>query len=99
MVKGNKEDVVRVAGCPVSVAEQLLTLVQLGKVKNPYFKPDTSIPFVSAYISWRGRTTLKRLMGEPYQRSGPVQRGAARPTQNLPPEGAPAAPGQSLSSL
>ncbi|MFT4976996.1 MAG: hypothetical protein ACI8S6_002901, partial [Myxococcota bacterium] len=89
MYKTRNDDVVRVAGCPVSVAEQLLTLVQLGHLKNPYFNPDNAIPFASAYVSWRGRMALKQLLGEPYQRSGPTARGAARPEQNLPPEGAP----------
>ena len=89
MFKTRGDDVVRVAGCPVSVAEQLLTLVHLGKLKNPYFDPQNAVPFISAYVSWRGRTTLKRLMGTPYQTSGPTARGDARPAQNLPPEGAP----------
>ena len=89
MHKARDEDVVRVAGCPVSVAEQLLTLVQLGKLKNPYFMPANAIPFASAYISWKGRAALNRVMGQPYQRSGPTERGAARPEQNQPPEGAP----------
>jgi hypothetical protein len=88
MYKTRGEDVVRVAGCPVSVAEQLLTLVQVGHLRNPYFKVENAVPFVSAYVSWRGRTVLKRLMGQPYQQPGPVARGAARPAQNLPPEGA-----------
>lgn len=88
-VRSRNEDVVRIAGCPVSVAEQLLTLVQLGKVSNPYFNPDNLVPFASAYVSWRGRTALQRIMGTPYQRSGPTPRGAARPEQNLPPEGMP----------
>jgi uncharacterized protein (DUF362 family) len=59
--------VLRLRGCPVSVAEQVLTLVQLGGLKNPYFEPRQAVGFTSAYLSWRTRTALQRLMGQPYQ--------------------------------
>jgi uncharacterized protein (DUF362 family) len=91
MVKtaGKRGGVVRVAGCPVSVAEQLLTLVSVGKLPNPYFDPSQAIPFTSAYLSWRTRNLVNRVLGQPYQRVGPTARGEARPEQSLPPEGAP----------
>ena len=84
---GRKEDVMRVAGCPVSVAEQVLLLVRLGRLKNPYLDPRMAAGFTFSYLSWRTRTAFKRLFGEPYQIAGPTERGAARPEQNLPPEG------------
>ena len=89
MRRARKEDVVRVIGCPVSVAEQVLTLVELGHLPNPYFQPINAIPFTSAYLSWRGRTAVDRLLGRPYQQGGPTPRGDARPAQSLPPEGVP----------
>lgn len=84
-----KQDVLRLKGCPVSVAEQALTLVHLGGLKNPYFDPAISVDFTSCYLSHRTRVAAKRLFGERYNRPGPTARGDARPAQNLPPEGVP----------
>jgi uncharacterized protein (DUF362 family) len=81
-----KADVIRIAGCPVSVSEQVLLLIKLGKLDNPYFDPSQAIPFTNAYFSWRTHTLLQRLLGTPYQIPGPTERGEARPDQNLPPE-------------
>ena len=72
-------DVVVVRGCPVSVAEQILVLVSLGKLKNPYLDPGQVVPFTSAYLSSKVRTALKRVMGTPYNLTGPTVRGAAAP--------------------
>jgi uncharacterized protein (DUF362 family) len=77
-----KQQIIRIPGCPVSVAEQVLVLVQLGGLKNPYFDPSQVLPFNNAYFSWRTRTMLKRLFGQPYNQPGPIQRGAARPRQD-----------------
>jgi len=87
MGAGKTGDVIRISGCPVSVAEQTLALISLGALKNPYFDPSNAFPFTSAYLSWRTRTMIHRMMGRPYQVQGPVQRGASRPAQNLPPAG------------
>ncbi|MDP9151335.1 MAG: DUF362 domain-containing protein [Myxococcota bacterium] len=70
---------VRFEGCPVSVAEQVLALVYLLGCKNPYLAPGEALRFSRAYVGWRAVTGLKRLAGEPYQRKGPCERGAARP--------------------
>lgn len=86
----NHQDFVHIAGCPVSVAEQVLALVKLGGLRNPYFDPGQAIPFTSCYFSWRTRTAIQRVFGQKYNQPGPVARGAARPGQNLPPAGAPA---------
>jgi uncharacterized protein (DUF362 family) len=75
-------DVVRFEGCPVSVAEQVLMLVQLTKCKNPYLDPAEAVRFNRAYVGWRAVTAFKRLTGEPYQRSEgdpPGERGEAKP--------------------
>ena len=77
----------RIAGCPVSVAEQVLLLVNMGKLNNPYLDKNQVIDFNNAYFSSRTRKTINRIFGQPYQRSGPTPRGASRPKQNLPPKG------------
>lgn len=89
MFEARNKDVIRIGGCPVSVAEQVLLLVKLGKLKNPYFDPREAAAFTSCYLSSRTRIAIKRIFGERYHKSGPVVRGAARPVQNLPPEGVP----------
>jgi uncharacterized protein (DUF362 family) len=73
------EPFVRLRGCPVSVAEQVLALVQLAKTKNPYFDATEIVDFNRAYIGWRAATAYKRLVGEPYQQAGACARGEARP--------------------
>ena len=80
----NREDVLHVKGCPVSVAEQALLLVYLGGLDNPYFDPDNMFSFTSCYLSWRSRTAIKRLFGKKYNKPGPSPRGIARPVQNIP---------------
>jgi uncharacterized protein (DUF362 family) len=83
-----KTQVLRIAGCPVSVAEQVLLLVKIGKLKNPYFDPNEVMGFTSCYLSTRTRNAISRIFSKEYQRSGPTIRGKARPTQNLPPQDA-----------
>lgn len=70
----------RLEGCPVSVAEQVLALVSLSDVKNPYLSPDQIMTFNRGYMGWRARVTMNRLMGKRYQRSGSfTDRGQAAP--------------------
>lgn len=83
--QSRREPILRIGGCPVSVAEQVLALVELGKLPNPYLDLKLAPAFVSAYFSWRTRTMLQRVIGKPYNQPGPALRGAARPIQNLPP--------------
>lgn len=85
----DREDIIRITGCPVSVAEQVLLLVEVGGLKNPYFDPTQAVPFTSCYFSWRVRKVLNRLKRRPYNKPGAGARGASRPEQNLPPEGVP----------
>ncbi len=78
--KAKHKSHVRLEGCPVSVAEQALALVQLGKLKNPYFDPAQAISFNKGYISWRSRTAINRLLGKRYQEHGNFScRGDAKP--------------------
>lgn len=83
-----REDFIRLSGCPVSVAEQVLALVEHGKLPNPYLDLEVAPRFMSTYFSWRTRTLLHRLVGRAYNEPGPAMRGDARPQQNLPPSGA-----------
>jgi uncharacterized protein (DUF362 family) len=73
------KQVLRLSGCPVSVIEQALCLVELGEVRNPYFDPAMAMPFQQAYWTWRAQTTLHRLRGQAYQKKGHCSRGNAQP--------------------
>jgi uncharacterized protein (DUF362 family) len=89
-LKETKNDqVIRIAGCPVSVTEQVLLLAKLEGIRNPIFDPRESARFVSCYLSWKTRMAIQRILGVPYQTPGATERGASRPEQNLPAQGAP----------
>lgn len=73
-------DVVRLEGCPVSVAEQVLALVGASDVKNPYLDPSNVLTFGRAYFGWKARVTLNKLQNKRYQQNGTfTQRGQAAP--------------------
>jgi uncharacterized protein (DUF362 family) len=73
-------DIIRLEGCPVSVAEQVLTLVSLSGVKNPYLDPSNIVGFGRAYLGWKSRVALNRLQRKRYQRDGAFpERGLAAP--------------------
>jgi hypothetical protein len=73
-------DVIRLEGCPVSVAEQVLALVTIGNLKNPYYDPKNMMQFGRAYFGWKGRVALNRLTGKRYQQNGSFgERGEAAP--------------------
>lgn len=44
---------VRLPGCPISVAEQVLMLCHLSGARNPYFDPRTVVGFNRSYVRWR----------------------------------------------
>jgi uncharacterized protein (DUF362 family) len=77
--RSNTDPYVRLEGCPVSVAEQILAVVKLGGTKNPYFVPSEAVGFNRAYLTWRIVTLFKRLFGKKYQKAGPCMRGHAMP--------------------
>lgn len=78
--RARRDPYIRLEGCPVSVAEQALALVSIGKLKNPYLEPKQVVTFNRGYLGWRGRTVLNRLMGKKYQKRGSYQaRGQAKP--------------------
>lgn len=76
--KNRKNRVLRLEGCPVSVAEQVLALVFLGGLKNPYFDPRLAFGYTNSYLSTRTRNLLKRWQGVPYQSPDAIERGEAR---------------------
>jgi uncharacterized protein (DUF362 family) len=70
----------RLGGCPVSVAEQVLALVAVGGLKNPYLDPRQSSKFTRGYLGWRSRVALNLLQRKRYQQVGAFrERGAAAP--------------------
>jgi uncharacterized protein (DUF362 family) len=75
--KARNDQVIRMTGCPVSVAEHVLALVKLGGLKNPYFDPGEVFSFTSAYLSFRTRNAIARLFGKPYNVPGFEGRGEA----------------------
>jgi uncharacterized protein (DUF362 family) len=73
-------DVIRLEGCPVSVAEQVLALVSIAGVKNPYYDRANMVSFGRAYLGWKARVTLNKLQRKRYQQNGAFQeRGQAAP--------------------
>ncbi|HVK83706.1 MAG TPA: DUF362 domain-containing protein, partial [Kofleriaceae bacterium] len=74
-------DVVRLEGCPVSVAEQVLAILSVApKVKNPYLDPTQVVTFGRAYLGWKARVALNKLQKRRYQRNGAFrERGQAAP--------------------
>jgi len=73
-------DVIRLEGCPVSVSEQVLALVTIGGLKNPFFDRRNALPFARAYVGWRARVALNKLQKKRYQQNGTfAERGEAAP--------------------
>ena len=71
---------IRLEGCPVSVAEQVLTLVAVGGLKNPYMDPGQVSHFTRSYLGWRSRVALNLLQRKRYQTNGTfAHRGHAAP--------------------
>ena len=54
----------RLLGCPVSVAEQVLLLVTLAGLKNPYLSPKEILNFNHGYLGWRGPDPVESPSGE-----------------------------------
>lgn len=78
--KNRDQKYLRLEGCPVSVAENVLALLAGSEVKNPYFDPRQVMAFNKSYLGWRGRVMLNRVMGKRYQENQPFEeRGRAAP--------------------
>jgi len=73
-------DVVRLEGCPVSVSEQVLALVAVGKLNNPFLDPNQAATFTRGYLGWKSRVLLNKLQLKRYQKNGAfAERGQAAP--------------------
>ncbi|HTL32653.1 MAG TPA: DUF362 domain-containing protein [Kofleriaceae bacterium] len=73
-------DVIRLEGCPVSVSEQVLALVTLGKLNNPFLDPKQAATFTRGYLGWKSRVLLNKLQRKRYQQNGSfAERGQAAP--------------------
>jgi uncharacterized protein (DUF362 family) len=71
---------VRLEGCPVSVAEQVLALVSIAGLKNPYTDRRNIVTFMRGYLGWRARVALNRIQRKRYQQNGAfAARGQAAP--------------------
>jgi len=77
---GSKDQTVyRFHGCPVSVAEQILLLAEVGGVNNPYLSKGTALPFARHFLANKAGSLGRRWTGRPYQTSETPKRGRAAP--------------------
>ena len=59
LLQSKKKTYLRLPGCPVSVAEQVLLLADISGAKNPYFDPRTAVNFTKYYLAFRTANLLK----------------------------------------
>jgi hypothetical protein len=69
----------RLEGCPVSVAELILVLAELGGSKNPYLDPREIVRFNAAYLGFRAKRAVDWVSGVPYLAKEAPPRGDAAP--------------------
>ena len=79
IIEAKKRPFIRLDGCPISIAEIVLLLSELGGIQNPYFDKRQIVGFNRAYLTWRAVLAWKRMRGEPYQINGATTRGEAAP--------------------
>ncbi|MDH5671117.1 MAG: DUF362 domain-containing protein [Myxococcales bacterium] len=77
---GKHKSHIRLSGCPVSVAEQLLVLARYSNANDP--TRDASA--ATSYLAWKSVMALKSLTGHKYQVHGPAERGEAKPEGMVP---------------
>jgi uncharacterized protein (DUF362 family) len=77
--RARRSPFLRLRGCPVSVAEQVLALATLGHVANPIFDPDEGMRYSRAYLTYKLALAMNRLRGQRYQCPGGCTRGHAAP--------------------
>jgi hypothetical protein len=78
--KSKDQQHLRLTGCPVSVAEQVLTLVNLAGTSDP----TREFSGVASYAKWKAVMAGKALMGHKYQVHGAARRGEAAPEGMVP---------------
>ncbi len=71
---------IRLEGCPVSVAEIVLLLSELGGIQNPYTDKRQIVDFNKSYLAWKAAMSWRKLKRQPYQINGAAkERGDAAP--------------------
>jgi uncharacterized protein (DUF362 family) len=65
----------RLKGCPVSVAEQLIVLAQVSQANDPM----RDWAGARSYLTWKSVMAAKSLVGHKYQINGAAERGEAAP--------------------
>ena len=73
--KGKGKAWLRLEGCPVSVAEQVMVLVHLSGATDP----TRDLAAMSDFLKWKSVMAGKALLGHKYQVRGEAQRGEAMP--------------------
>ena len=81
MLKNKGTDYFRMKGCPVSVSEQVLALVNISGAQNPIFDKAYMKMFNAGYAGAKWGS-MKRALRKPYQKPGAHKRGAAAPDPN-----------------
>jgi len=76
--KAEGEPYLRLQGCPVSVAEQVIMLADVGGLKSPVNDPE-SLRMGKNILKWKGAMALKSMTGHKYQVHGETERGEASP--------------------
>jgi hypothetical protein len=62
------------------VSEQVLALVAIGKLNNPFLDPSQAATFTRGYLGWKSRVLLNKLQRKRYQQNGAfTERGQAAP--------------------
>jgi hypothetical protein len=78
--KAKNQNHLRLSGCPVSVAEQVMVLVGLAEANDP-MRDWTAM---GSYFKWKSVMAGKALMGHKYQIHGAAKRGQAAPEGMVP---------------
>ena len=71
-IRYGRKQVWRMEGCPVSVAENVLVVSDLGKTKNPYLRPSIAFQFVWHY-------SISKIMRFLFRRNSPQKLEVKRP--------------------
>ena len=65
---------IRLEGCPVSVAEQVLALVAHRQAQEPVPRSEQHADVHARYLGWKARVTLNKLQRKRYQQNGTFER-------------------------
>jgi hypothetical protein len=65
LLQAKKKKYLRLTGCPVGVAEQVLLLAYISGAKNPYFDTRIEFDYLQYYLAFRARNLFSF---RPYQK-------------------------------